>query len=83
VTARPPKRLAQLYSVSHSLVPSFQEASVKNVKTDTIWQLTLQRHLGVTAKGDSYVDNLFKQSCITKTDLFALGNYTTIFFSYE
>jgi len=31
---------------------NFADASVKNVKTDTIWQPTLQRQLGVTS-GDS------------------------------
>jgi len=29
-------------SVSHALVTTFAETSVKNVKTDTIWQPTLQ-----------------------------------------
>jgi len=39
VTVSPPKRIEQLSSVSHSL-PWFQlcKNTVKNVKTDAIWQ---------------------------------------------
>jgi len=54
VTARPPKRLAQL---QRSKCPRFNyaEALVKTVKTDTFWQPTLQRRLGVTMHGGAYV----------------------------
>jgi len=34
------------------------------VKTDTIWQPRLQRQLGVTMYGGSYVVNLFKQKVV-------------------
>jgi len=55
-----PKRSAQTRSVSHA--PSFQvaEAPAKNVKTDTIWQPTLQRQLEVTMYDGLHVVNLFK-----------------------
>jgi len=48
VTARPPKRFGATRF-------KFVEAPVKNVKTDTIWQPTLQRQLGVTMYGGSSV----------------------------
>jgi len=41
---------------------NFAETLVKNVKADSIWQPTLQRQLGVTMYGGSYLAfNLFKQ----------------------
>jgi len=60
VTARPRNRSAQTRSVSHA--PSFQvaEAPAKNVKTDTIWQPTLRRQLGVTMYDGLHEVGLFK-----------------------
>jgi len=55
-----PKRSAQTHRVSYA--PSFQvaEAPAKNVKTDTIWQPTLERQLEVTMYDGLHVVNLFK-----------------------
>jgi len=39
---------------------------VKNVKTDTIRQPTLQRQLGVTMYAGSYVFNLFRQKVVSQ-----------------
>jgi len=70
VTARAPKRWAQLlFTCSRS---NFAEAPINNVRTDTIWQPTLQRQLGVTMYGGSYVVSLFKQKVVSqKNELFA------------
>jgi len=65
MNARPPIRLAQLRSVSHALVSTFAKTPDKSVKRDTIWQPTLQRQLGATMYGGSYVVNLFKRKFIT------------------
>jgi len=52
---------------------NFAEAPVKNVKTDTMWYLTLQRQLGVTMHGGSYlVINLFKQKVLSQKKIFLL-----------
>jgi len=45
---------------------NFAEAPVKNVKADAIWQLTLQRRLGVIMYGGSYVVNFFKQKVVSQ-----------------
>ena len=61
-TARSPKRSAQLHSVCFTCSRfNFVEAPVKNVKTDTIWQPTLQRQLG----DHSYLVNLFKRDVVS------------------
>ena len=52
VTARPPKRLAQLLSISHALVSTLQKhqtskrQKVKNVKTDTFGSLHFRDNWG-------------------------------------
>jgi len=46
----PYTRLAQRFTCPRF---NFAEASVKNIKTDTIWQPTLQRQSGVTVYGGS------------------------------
>ena len=79
MTARPPKRLAQLRSVSHALF-NFAKAPVKNVKIDAIWQPTLQRQLGVTTYIRSTVINLFKQKAVSQNDLFATVTLHNNFF---
>jgi len=78
VTARPPKRLAQLRSVSHALVSTLQKHRSIKVKIDTIWQAALQRQLGVSWYGGAYVVNQFKKRCITKKQSF-LSYSLTIF----
>jgi len=66
VTARPPKCLAQLHGQRFTCLRlHFAEAPVKDVRTDTIWQPTIQRQLGVTMYGGSYVDNLFKGEVVS------------------
>ena len=45
---------------------NFAEAPVKNFKTDTIWQPTLQTQLGVTMCSGLYVFNMFKQKVVSK-----------------
>jgi len=65
LTARPPKRLAQLLSVWHALF-NFAEVPVKNVNTDTILQPTLQRQLGLIMYGGSYVVYLSKQKAVSQ-----------------
>jgi len=42
------------------------EAPVKNVKTGTVWQPTLQRQSEVTIYDGSYVVNLFKQKDVSQ-----------------
>jgi len=50
---------------------NFAEVPVRNVETDTIWQPTLQRQLGVTMCGGSYlVINLFKQNVVSQKKSF-------------
>ena len=69
VTVRPPKRV-----VFHMRPRfNFAKAPVKNVETDTTWQPTFRRQLGVTMHGGSYVViNLFKQTVVSqKKDPFA------------
>jgi len=69
VTARPHKRLAQPRG---ALVSTLQKHWSKSVKTDRIWQPTLQRQLGVTIYGGSHLVDLFKLKVISrKHDLFA------------
>jgi len=77
VTARPPKPLAQLFTCPGF---KFAEAAVKKVKTDTIWQLTLQRQLVVTMYGLSYVVNLFKQKVYHKKKSFCYRDTTQQYF---
>jgi len=40
--------------------------------SDTIWQLTLQRQLGVNMYGGSYVVNLLKQKVVSQKKHFLL-----------
>jgi len=57
--------------VSHG---SFEEAPVNNVKTDTIWQPTLRRQLGMTMHSGSYlVINLFTQKVVLQKTIFLLA----------
>jgi len=75
LTPRSPKRLAQLRSVSHALVSTFQKHRSKT-PTDTIWQPTLQRQFGVIICPK-------RKLYITKNDLFAaVTPHNKIFFSY-
>jgi len=54
-------------------MPSFQlcRSTGRIVKTDTIWQPTIQRQLGVNIYGGSYVVNLFKQKVYHKKVIIA------------
>jgi len=63
---------------------NFAEAPVNNVNTDTIWQPTFQKQLGVSVHGGSYVVNLFKQKVVLqKNDLVATVTvYAAIFLSW-
>jgi len=45
---------------------NFAEAPVNSARTDTIWQPTLQRQLGVTMYGGSYVVSLLKQKVVSQ-----------------
>jgi len=71
--------VAPLRSVSHARF-NFAEAPVKNFKTDTIWHPTLQRQLGVTMYGGSYVFNLFKQKVVSQKTIFCYRDTTQKYF---
>jgi len=98
VTARPTKGLAQLCLVDQwfptapksESMPStcsrfnFAKAPVKGVKTDTIWQPTLHKRLGVTMYGGSYVVNVLKQKVVSpKTISLLPWRYTTAYLCHR
>jgi len=65
---------------------SFQlcRSTLKNVKTDTIWQPTLQKQLGVTMYGGWYVINLFKEKIVSqRNDIFATVTLHNNLFCYR
>jgi len=72
VTARPLNALSAIAWCFTCPRFNFAEALVKNVKTDTIWQPTLQRQLGVSMYGGSYVVNWFKEKVVSQKTIVLL-----------
>ena len=85
MTARPPKRLAQLRSVSHALVSTLQKHRSKTSKLLRFGSLHFRDKWGrpcrVTLYGGLYLVNLFKQKVVLqKNDLFATVTLHKILF---